>query len=260
MTQQKEPSLLIETHGRYRVLTIHRPQKRNALNQETLGLLIEAIKAADADAHLRALIITGSGDRAFCAGADLAAIIEEEGSPVGISAFGDLFLTMNSVGIPVIAAVNGVAVGGGLGILLASDLVVMSEKAQIGAPEVSRGLFAMFISRFVYQAFPEKVANRMLLLGEMLDAHKALELNIVNQLAPQARVLDEAVAMANKLCRLSGSVLRAGKLAIRKQRDYDFVASMGFLGNELKKNLRLKDSLEGIQAFLDKREPEWSDR
>jgi enoyl-CoA hydratase/carnithine racemase len=256
-------SILIENpengKARYRIITIHRPHKRNALDHATLQQLIAQVKAADADKHLRALIITGSGDAAFCSGADLAAIIQEEGSVDGISAFGDLFLTLNNVGIPIIAAVNGVAVGGGLGILLASDLVVMSENAKIGAPEVKRGLFAMFISRFVYQSFPEKVANQMLLLGEMLDAKRALELGVVNAVVSQGEVLAEAVKMAHKLCELSGSVLRTGKRAIRRQRDYDFEAAMQFLGEELKTNLRLNDSREGISAFLEKRHPAWSD-
>jgi enoyl-CoA hydratase/carnithine racemase len=252
--------ILVENpDSRSRILTINRPAKRNALNHATLEKLIAEVKAADADTHLRALIITGAGDSAFCAGADLAAIIADEGSIEGISAFGDLFLVMNSIGIPVISAVNGTAVGGGLGIVLASDLVVMSDKAKIGAPEVTRGLFAMFISRFVYQAFPEKVANQMLLLGEMLDAQRALELGVVNQLAPQEEVLPKAIELARRLSELSGSVLRVGKRAIRKQRDFDFTESMHYLGAELKKNLHLNDSREGISAFLEKRRPSWSD-
>jgi enoyl-CoA hydratase/carnithine racemase len=258
-----EQSILVENppiaNGRYRILTINRPQKRNALNHATLQKLIEEVKAADEDPHLRALIITGAGDSAFCAGADLAAIIADEGSVEGISAFGDLFLVLGSVGIPVISAMNGTAVGGGLGIVLASDLVVMSEKAKIGAPEVTRGLFAMFISRFVYQAFPEKVANQMLLLGEMLDARRALELGVVNQVVPQEEVLGEAIKLAQRLSELSGSVLRVGKRAIRKQRDFEFDEAMHYLGAELKKNLRLNDAREGISAFLEKRPPTWSD-
>jgi enoyl-CoA hydratase/carnithine racemase len=259
MMHHTEDAVRVETHDRFRILTIHRPHKRNALDHATLESLIRAIKAADADTHLRALIITGSGEAAFCSGADLAAIMEDEGAIDGISAFGDLFLTMNGVGIPIIAAVNGAAVGGGLGILLCSDLVVMSENAKIGAPEVKRGLFAMFISRFVYQSFPEKVANQMLLLSEMFDAKRALDLGVVNQLAPQRQVVEQAVVMAKKICELSGSVLRVGKRAIRRQRDYDFQAGMHFLGDELKANLRLNDSREGISAFLEKRSPVWSD-
>lgn len=263
MTHTSDEAILVDSppalHGRLRILTIHRPHKRNALDHATLKRLIAEIKAADADRHLRALIITGSGDAAFCAGADLAAIIKEEGSVEGISAFGDLFLTLNSVGIPIIAAVNGVAVGGGLGILLASDLVVMANSAQIGAPEVKRGLFAMFISRFVYQSLPEKVANQMLLLGEMIDAQRCFELGVANKVVASEHVVAEAVAMAERLCELSGAVLRSGKRAIRRQRDYNFEEAMHFLGDELKGNLRLNDSREGISAFLDKRKATWSD-
>lgn len=254
-----DDTILVQSHGHYRILTINRPHKRNALNHATLQRLIAEVRAADADPHLRSLIITGAEDAAFCAGADLKDIIADEGSIEGISAFGDLFLVLNNVGIPVISAVNGTAVGGGLGIILASDLVVMSEKAKIGAPEVKRGLFAMFISRFVYQAFPEKIANQMLLLGEMLEAQRALELGLVNQLAPQQEVLNESINLAQRLSELSGSVLRVGKKAIRKQRDYGFDDAMHFLGEELKKNLRLNDSREGIWAFLEKRHATWSD-
>lgn len=246
-------------NGRLRVITINRPQKRNALNDEMLRKLIFEIRTADEDLRIRALIITGAGTSAFCAGADLSAIVGEEGSIDGISAFGELFLTLQQVGVPVIAAVNGVAVGGGLGIVLASDLVVMSMNAQIGAPEVKRGLFAMYISRLVYQSFPEKVANKMLLTGEMLDAAKLLELNIVNQLVNADEVLTSAMEMAKPLCELSGAVLRAGKRAIRRQRDFDFTSAMHFLGEELKSNLALNDSREGISAFLQKRAAKWTD-
>lgn len=248
-----------ELNGRLRVITINRPQKRNALNEETLRQLISAIQKADADTRVRALVITGAGTDAFCAGADLAAIVQEEGGALGISAFGELFIALQRIGVPVIAAVNGVAVGGGLGIVLASDMVVMSQDARIGAPEVKRGLFAMFIARLVYQSFPEKVANRMLMLGEMLDASRALELNVVNQLAPPEGVLEAAIQLAMPLCDLSGAVLRGGKRAIRRQRDFKFEEAMTFLGEELKANLALNDSREGISAFLQKRPAKWTD-
>ena len=117
----------------------------------------------------------------------------------------------------------------------------------------------MFIARLVYQALPEKIANRMLMLGEMLEAPRLKELHVVNELAKPENVLETAKELVKPICELSGAVMRAGKKAIRKQRDFDFEGAMSFLGEELKANLALNDSKEGISAFLEKRRPNWSD-
>lgn len=244
-----------------RLLTINRPERRNALNAEVAHMLRDAILDADQDPSVRAVVITGAGEHAFCAGADLSGIIADEGSTLAgvTSAFGSLFSTMRHAGVPIVAAVNGVAVGGGFGIVLASDLVVMSSLARVGTPEVRRGLFAMFISRFMYEVMPEKIANEILFLGETLSAKEASLFHIANRVVLPEAVLPEALELARRIAEHSGSVLRKGKRAIRKQKDMTFSEANAFLGEQLAENLTLEDAREGINAFFEKRKPIWKD-
>jgi len=193
-----------------RLITINRVERRNALNAKVAQKLYEAIENADADSSVRALVLTGAGDKAFCAGADLTGIFSEESSTLegGTSAFGKLFSVMRHAGVPIVSAVNGFAVGGGFGLVLASDLVVMSKSAYVGTPEIKRGLFAMFISRFIYEVMPEKLANEILYLGQTLTAKEAKLYRIVNKVVSQEDVLPVALEMASQIAEHSGSVLR----------------------------------------------------
>ncbi|MDA0712969.1 MAG: enoyl-CoA hydratase/isomerase family protein, partial [bacterium] len=164
-----------------RLITINRQHKLNSLDGPAALSLCHEILRADHDLSVRALVIIGGGEKAFCSGADLSGIIKDESSTTerGTSAFGDLFTAMRTSGVPIISAVNGLAVGGGFGIMLASDLVVMSNKAYVGTPEVRRGLFALYISRFLYEVLPEKIANEILYLGKTLTATEAKSYNLV---------------------------------------------------------------------------------
>lgn len=266
MSQAPDSPILVQDNpgglSHVRLITINRPERRNALDGKCAQLLYEAIGAADADASIRAVVLTGAGDRAFCSGADLSGIFSDEAVTLGggTSAFGILLSTIQNSGVPIISAVNGVAVGGGFGIVLASDLVVLSEEARLGTPEVRRGLFAMFISRFVYEVIPEKLANEILLMGETLSAAQAKKLHIANRVVPATEVLSVALDLAARIAEHSGSVLRMGKKAIRRQRDMDFASAIEFLGEQLSQNLSLEDANEGIKAFFEKRKPVWKDR
>jgi enoyl-CoA hydratase/carnithine racemase len=264
--QTTDSPILIEDNPRglshIRLVTINRPERRNALDGKTAQMLHEAIAEADSNKSIRAVVITGAGDHAFCSGADLSGIFSDEVTTLagGTSAFGTLLSTIQNAGVPVISAVNGIAVGGGFGIVLASDLVVLSSHARLGTPEVRRGLFAMFISRFVYEVIPEKLANEILLLGETLSAEQAKELHIANRVVAKEDVLATALGLAERIAEHSGSVLRMGKRAIRRQRDMDFAGAIEFLGDQLTQNLSLEDATEGITAFFEKRKPVWKDR
>ena len=251
-------SILVEDSPRglahVRLLTVNRPQVRNALDAHSAKELTQAIAEADHDSNISVLVLTGAGEHAFCAGADLSGIFSDESTSLngGVSALGELLLQIRNCRIPIISAVNGIAVGGGFGIILASDLVVLSEKAKIGTPEIRRGLFAMFIARFVYENLPEKIANEILFLGETLTPQQALELKIVNRVVPHDDLLTTALDMAKRIAAHSGSVLRLGKSAFHKQKDLPFDDAISFLGAQLSENLSLEDTQAGIKSFLKK--------
>lgn len=244
-----------------RLITINRPDKLNSLDGNAALLLCNEIIKADKDLSVRALVITGCGEKAFCAGADLGGIFEDESvnSEGGASSFGKLFTAMRNSGVPIIAAVNGLAVGGGLGIVLASDLVVMSSETYVGTPEIRRGLFALYISRFLYEVLPEKVANEILYLGKTLTAVEAKSYNLVNRVVEQNKVLSEALNLAEQISQFSGSVLRLGKRSLNGQKNLRFDEAICFLGQKLDENLSLVDAKEGIKAFLAKCKPVWKD-
>ncbi|HEY4223746.1 MAG TPA: enoyl-CoA hydratase-related protein, partial [Myxococcota bacterium] len=150
--------------------------------------------------------------------------------------------------------------GGGFGLVLACDLAVVADDADLGTPEVKRGLFPMMIAALIYEQLPKKHANELVLLGGKVQGARAVELGIANKSVPRDRVLAEAMAYATSLASLSPSVMQLGKRAINEQHDMPFQQKLAFLRDQLTINTQLEDAAEGITAFLQKREPNWSGR
>lgn len=251
-----------------RVLTMNRVDRRNALSPDLVRALIDAVKAADRDDAVRAVVLTGAGDpantkRAFCAGGDLGGGMQGDGflqQHVERGAFAELLVALRRSAKPWVAAVNGVAMGGGFGLVLACDLAVAADDARMGTPEVKRGLFPMMIARLLYEQLPRKAANELVLLGEEVQGARAVEIGVVNRVVPAGEVLDAALALAAKLAALSPSVLGLGRRAVNRQLDMPFDAALDHLRDQLTLNIQLEDAAEGIGAFLQKREPQWKGR
>ncbi|EUA50412.1 carnitinyl-CoA dehydratase [Mycobacterium xenopi 3993] len=192
---------LVERHGNVMVITINRPEARNAVNAAVGTAVGDALEQAQHDPEIRAVVITGAGDKSFCAGADLKAISRRENlyhpdHPEWAFAG----YVRHFIDKPTIAAVNGTALGGGTELALASDLVVAEERAKFGLPEVKVGLIAGAggVFRIVHQ-LPRKVALEMLLTGEPISAAEALKWGLINQVVPDGTVLEAALALAERV-------------------------------------------------------------
>ena len=250
-------------HAGVRQLTLHRPERRNALSPALIDALIDALATADADDAVRALVITGHGPRAFCAGGDLSGGMLGDGF-LGMHAvrgrFADLLRTFRRLKTPTVAAVRGLALGGGLGLVLACDLAVASDDAKLGTPEIKRGLFPMMIARSIYEHVPRKAANALVLLGETVRGARAVEYGLVNEVVPDVEVLARACALAGQLADLSPAVLGLGRRALARQSDLGFDAALSMLHDQLTLNLQLDDAAEGVSAFFEKRDPVWKGR
>jgi enoyl-CoA hydratase/carnithine racemase len=255
--------LLYEVGDGVATMTLNRPEQRNALSAQLLGELVEAFKAARGDDGVRAVVLTGAGDKAFCAGADLggfaadASLVDKH---FASDRFIELFWLMAELGKPTLCAANGHVLAGGMGLALSCDLVIATEGATFGTPEINVGAFPFMIMAIIYRNVPRKKVNEMLLLGERLSAEEAVEWGLINKVVP-ADEFDAAVAdWAGKLASKSPVVMRLGHGAIHRQQDMNFGDALEYLRSQLSIALSTEDILEGVQAFFEKRDPNWKGR
>nr|WP_246386378.1 enoyl-CoA hydratase-related protein [Novosphingobium hassiacum] len=249
------------------IVTINRPQARNAINLAVHMGIGEALEEAQADASVRAIVLTGSGDQAFCAGADLKALARGEPmrpeNPDHI-AWGFAGYVSHAVSKPTIAAVNGVALGGGTELTLASDLAVASETATFGLPEVKRGLCAGAGGAFrLAQQVSPKVAMEILLTGDPITAHRALELGLVNAVVPGHELLYKALELANRIAINAPLSVQASKRIALGIADGRIASDEPFWALSAKETAGLMqsdDTKEGSRAFVEKRAPHWTGR
>jgi len=256
-------SVLAEQRDHTLVVTLNRPEARNAVNLElSMGVGV-ALELAEADSDTWAVIITGAGDRAFCAGADLkaAAAGELAGTDERLNRWGFAGYVSHAISKPTIAAVNGFALGGGTELVLASDLAVAADTASFGLPEVTRGILAGAGGSFrLPRQIPPKIAMEAILTGEPLTAHRALEVGLVNRVVPADEVLDAAIALAEKICANAPLAVQASKRLARGIADEHVSAEdadwerTGIEGAAL---MRSEDAREGMRAFAEKRSPRW---
>ena len=193
--------LLTEDHGSVRILTMNRPDKRNALNNELTRALLQALRDADQDDAVGAIVLTGAG-QGFCAGADLA---EFKGlqDPQAAEARADLtmqlHLAFSKISKPIVTAINGAAMGGGAGLAVAGDMAVMAEDAKLGYPEAKHGIVAAIVMANLVRQVARKAAFELVALGEPVDAATALRLGMVNRVEKNEKVVPAALGLAEKL-------------------------------------------------------------
>ena len=255
--------LLYEVSDGVATLTLNRPEQRNALSPQLLGELVDAVRSVRDDPEVRAMVLRGSGEKVFCAGADLGGFAAEV--PLVEKHFAnDLFLeffrTMPRLGKPSLCAANGHVLAGGLGLALSCDLLIAREGATFSTPEINIGAFPYMIMAVIYRNVPRKKVNEMMLLGERISAEQAVEYGLANKVVAAAD-FDSAVAeWATKLASKSPVLMRLGHDAMYRQQDMALDDALEFLRSQLSLTFSTEDILEGTSAFFEKREPQWKGR
>lgn len=251
-----------EVEGGTARLTIDREPVRNALSMEVVAALGAGLRRAEADPAVRVIVLTGAGQRVFCAGGELGGL-DGDGFLAGHEgrrAYGQLLLALQSVGRPTVARVNGHALAGGLGLVLACDLAVASSDAALGTPEIDRGLFPMMVMALLQRHLGRKRSLELVLGGGRVTAAQALEWGLVNRVVP-AEELDSATgSLAGLLAAKSRAVLALGRRSFFTAEDLALAPALEFLAAELSLNVLAEDAAEGVSAFLEKRPPAWRDR
>jgi enoyl-CoA hydratase len=256
-------TILYDVSDGVATITLNQPDTRNALSAEMLADSLEALKTARDDDAVRCLVLASSHEKVFSSGANLAgfgADVPLVHKHIGSQKFIELFELIVRMPKPVICAANGHVLAGALGICLACDLVIAKEGAGFGTPEINVGAFPFMIMALIYRNVPRKKTNELLLLGERLSAEEAREAGIVNKVVPadefDAAVRDWAVKLAGK----SPLIMRLGKDAMFRQQDMAFLDALDYLRSQLTIAQSTDDIVEGVTAFFEKREPQWTGR
>jgi enoyl-CoA hydratase/carnithine racemase len=261
------PTVLYQVDAGVARVTINRPERRNAMSWEVMRGLRQVLASAAEDDDVRVVVLAGAGEEAFCAGADLGKMTGADEPDQGVLAvheergvLAEVFGALWRLGKPTVARVQGFALAGGFGLALACDLVVASDRARFGAPEVNVGLWPYMITVPLVRSMPPKQALELMLTGRMVDSAEALRLGFVTRVVPHAE-LDGAVAeLADTLAAKSPAVMKLGRDAFYAVWDMAAPEALSHLHAMLSLTAQTEDAAEGIAAFLEKRAPLWRGR
>lgn len=255
--------LLYDVRDGVATVTLNRPEQRNALSAQLLAELVDAMKRAQHDGQVHAVVLTGAGEKVFCAGADLGGFAADApliGKHYASDLFLEFFRLMPRLGKPSLCAANGHVLAGGMGLALSCDLVIAREGATFGTPEINVGAFPYMIMSIIYRSVPRKKVNEMILLGERLSAAEAVECGLANRVVPAGEFQAAVDEWAGKLASASPILMRLGHDAMYRQQDMALDDALDFLRSQLSLTMSTEDIMEGVQAFFEKREPVWKGR
>jgi methylglutaconyl-CoA hydratase len=252
-------SVLLEKRGQAFWITINRPEKRNALNGEVIAGIVKGYREAHDDKEVRVLVLTGAGDKAFCAGADLqnsgAAFAMDFSKPN--ADYADLLRVSQAATKPAIARVGGVCMAGGMGLLCMTDMAVAAEHVMFGLPEVKVGVFPMQVLSLLPSIAPRRLINEWALTGEPFDAHAAQAAGLLNYVVPAAELDAKIDWLIGRLVDKSPTAIRRGKYAMRAIGSMSFDESIAYTESQIAVLAMTEDAKEGLKAFAEKRKPVW---
>lgn len=262
MSEASTQDVLVEQRGSVRWITINRAERRNALNAGVVAAIGEAIAGAEAVEGCLAVVLTGAGDRAFCAGADLQKSTEGFAFAIDYSRpihyLVDLFRIMRACRLPIIARVNGHVMAGGVGLLCSCDLAVAVDDAMVGTPEAKIGLMPMMILPSMMRVIPERKLLEMCLTAEPWTAAEAKDLGILNYVVPRAELDAKLDWLIGRMTDKSPAALRLGKQGFNAMRDMSIDQALEYAQIMVAVMSSTKDAEEGLTAFAEKRAPVWS--
>ena len=258
MTEKQE--ILYDVKDKVATITINRPERKNSMNTAVMDGLDRYVAEAAGDSAVSAMVLTGAGGT-FCAGADLGSRFSGEQSFIDLHndriGFADVLLKMNRCGKPILGAVEGYCLAGGMGLCLSCDVVIASDDAQFGVPEIKRGLWPYMVTAMLTRNVGRKKAAELCMTGERIPAAEAERIGIINHCVPKADFKDRVAAMAKKLSSFSPAVMGLGKSSFYRIADMTTEDALQYLRSQLTINTQCEDLMEGIAAFMEKREPQW---
>jgi enoyl-CoA hydratase/carnithine racemase len=265
----EDADLLADRDGPVLTLTINRPERRNAMTWEVIADLRREVARAKADPAVRVVVLAGAGDQAFCAGADLSGMVPRDPAAAGGESdeyalhhqargwLAELFEELWHLGKPTIARIQGWAMAGGFGLALACDMVIASERARFGAPELNVGLWPYMVTVPMLRSMPPKKALELMLTSRVVGAEEAERIGFVTSVVPEAQLDDEVRAMALLLASKPPGVMRLGRESFYAVLDSAATEALPYLHSMLTVTSQTAEAAEGIAAFAEKRPPAW---
>ncbi len=248
--------LLYKVYNNTAYFTINREKQRNSISPEVMDLFGKYLDDAEKSEDVRVVHITGAGDRTFCSGADLGgSMMGNKGKSEGFSKYANLLKRITGFPKPTVARVNGYCLGGGMGLMLACDIVISRDDAKFGTPEVNVGLFPMMIGALIFRNVPRKKAMEMILLGEKLDAVQAVDMGLITRAVSYENLDGEIESILESLVLKSPIGMKIGKQAFYEMADLAFEDALDLLSKKLLELTSTEDAVEGITAFIEKRKP-----
>ncbi len=253
------PVILTERRGAALWIFINREERRNAINPDVIEGITQALQQAATTPGLRAVVLTGKGEKAFCAGADLTrgTGVFTEGAAEPTTDFGRLARLARDCGLVLIARINGACVAGGMGLMALCDMAIVADHARFGLPEGKVGVFPMQVLVYLRRMIAPRYVNELCLTGDLIDAARAKEMGIANEVVPYAELDARVDALVQRVAQMSPVALKRGKYAIAAMEWMGFTEALTFAETQIAVASNTADAREGLAAFNERRPPRW---